>query len=112
MERAQQVFTEFLKTLHWFEPKVPFVSAVTGKEETSAASIFEVMTKQIVSSVRWISAVEYMYEKGVKIFVEVGPKKVLSSLISQILKDKEHKVFNVEDRGTLEQFSKEVRAFL
>lgn len=112
MERAQQVFTEFLKTLHWSEPKVSFISAVTGKEETSAASIFEVMTKQIVSPVRWISAVEYMYEKGVKIFVEVGPKKVLCGLISQILKDKEHKVFNVEDRGTLDQFSKEVWAFL
>ncbi len=112
MERAQKVFTEFLKTLHWSDPKIPFVSAVSGKEETSATSIFELMTKQIVSPVKWISAVEYMYEKGVRIFVEVGPKKVLCGLISQILKDKEHRVYNVEDRVTLEQFSKEVKALL
>ncbi len=112
MEKAQKIFSEFLKTLPWSEPKVPFVSAVSGKEESSAKSIFELISEQIVSPVKWISAVEYMYDKGVRIFVEVGPKKVLCGLISQILKDKEHKVYNVEDRGTLEQFSKEVKVLL
>ncbi len=112
MDKAQEVFTEFLKTLHWQDPKIPFVSSVTGREENSAISIFEVMSKQIVSPVQWISVIEYMYEKGVRMYVELGPKRVLCGLISQILKDKEHRVFNVEDRETLERFSKEVKSLL
>jgi len=96
MEEAQKEFSEFLETLTWKKPVIPFVSNVTGNGVTSAEEIKSLMKKQITSPVRWIDCVNYIYYEGCKTFVEVGPKRVLSGLISQILEGKDFKVFNVE----------------
>jgi len=108
MSEAEVKFGKILETFLWNDPKIPFVSNVTGKEENSGNTIKELMKKQITSSVRWIDCVEYMYNKGVKIFVEVGPKRVLSGLISQILEGKDFKCYNVENFETLENFLKSI----
>jgi [acyl-carrier-protein] S-malonyltransferase len=106
MKEAEIKFSQILDSLSWKDPKIPFVSNLTGKEENLGITIKELMKKQITSSVRWIDCVEYMYKKGVRTFVEVGPKKVLSGLISQILEGKEYKCYNVENFETLEYFLK------
>jgi [acyl-carrier-protein] S-malonyltransferase len=106
MKEAEFAFSKILNSLNWNDPQIPFVSNITGKEERSGETIKELMKKQITSPVRWIDCVEYMYNKGVKIFVEVGPKKVLSGLISQILEGKDFKCYNVENFETLENFLK------
>lgn len=108
MKEAEVKFSKILDSLCWNDPIIPFVSNVTGKEENSGAIIKDLMKKQITSSVRWIDCVEYMYNKGGRIFVEVGPKKVLSGLISQILEGKEFKCYNIENFETLENFFKSI----
>ncbi len=108
MKNAEAKFSQVLDSLSWNDPQIPFVSNVTGKEENSGNTIKELMKKQITSSVRWIDCVEYMYNKGVRVFVEVGPKKVLSGLISQILERKEFQCYNIENFETLEKFLKNV----
>ena len=46
-----------------------------------------------------------MAAEGVNVFVEVGPKKVLTGLLKKILPlDSEAKVFNVENMKGLEGF--------
>ena len=104
MKEAEEKFSKILDSLTWNDPVIPFVSNVTGKEEIFSKNIKELMKKQITSSVRWIDCVEYMYNKGVRIFVEVGPKKVLSGLVSQILEKKEFKCYNIENSETLKNF--------
>jgi [acyl-carrier-protein] S-malonyltransferase len=47
----------------------------------------ELLSRQIVSPVRWQETVEKMARMGVETIVEVGPKRVLSSLIKNIRKD-------------------------
>ncbi len=106
MKNAEAKFSQVLDSLSWNDPQIPFVSNVTGKEENSATIIKELMKKQITSSVRWIDCVEYMYNKGVKLFVEAGPKKVLSGLISQILEEKDFQCYNIENFETLKKFLK------
>jgi hypothetical protein len=41
-----------------------------------------------MSSVEWIKQVELAYERGVRLFVEVGPKRVLSAFVTSILEGK------------------------
>ena len=101
MKEAEEELKNVLNKLSWKPPKIPFVSNVSGKAETSVEEIKNLMKKQITSSVKWIDCVNFMYNKGVKIFIEIGPKKVLSGLISQILEDKEFKCYNVENLQTL-----------
>jgi [Acyl-carrier-protein] S-malonyltransferase (EC 2.3.1.39) len=59
-----------------------------------AHEIRDNLHKQIYSSVKWYQSVEYMISQGVDTFVEIGPKNVLSKLISQI--DSRVRVFNVD----------------
>lgn len=106
MKEAETKFGRVLDSLSWKNPQIPFVSNVTGKEEISGDSIKNLMKKQITSSVRWIDCVEYMYKNGANVFVEVGPKKVLSGLISQILEGKSFQCYNIENFATLENFLK------
>ncbi len=103
MKEAQERFLSFLSKLTWQDPRISFVSSVTGKAEALGSEIRAIMERQIVSPVKWISAVEYMYDKGVRFFVEIGPKRVLSGLVSQILDHRDIKVLNVEDETTLQE---------
>lgn len=104
MIEAEKLFSQILDSLTWNDPVIPFVSNVTGKEERSGKNIKELMKKQITSPVKWIDCVRYMYNQGVKTFVEVGPKRVLSGLISQILEKKEFSCYNIENLETLKKF--------
>lgn len=102
MEFAEKEFSPFLDTLSWKNAKIPWVSNVTGKEEVLGEKIKSLMKKQITSPVRWIDCINFMFEKGTSIFIEVGPKKVLSGLVSQILEGKNYKCYNIENLETLD----------
>ena len=43
------------------------------------------MARQIASRVRWLESVTRMLNEGVEVFVEVGPKNVLTGLMRKIL---------------------------
>lgn len=73
---------------------IPLISNVDAKAHTMAHEIRDNLHKQIYSSVKWYQSVEYMISQGVDTFVEIGPKNVLSKLISQI--DSRVRVFNVD----------------
>jgi len=75
-------------------PIYKVVSNVTAKEYANINEIKELLIKQIESPVRWRESVEYMILNGTKIFVEIGPGKVLSGLIKRI--NKEVKVLNID----------------
>ncbi|NPA40504.1 MAG: ACP S-malonyltransferase [Thermodesulfobacteria bacterium] len=96
MKEAQEKFSKFLEGLSWQDSRVPFVSNVSAKAHTKGEEIKELMKKQITSSVRWIECVEFMHQNGAKVFVELGPKRVLSGLCSQILEGKEFECYNIE----------------
>ena len=73
-------------------PKPSIISNVTANAENNAANIKTLLTKQIVSRVRWRESVNYMIKNGVTNFIEIGPGKVLSGLVKKI--DKNAKISN------------------
>ncbi|MFP3254426.1 MAG: ACP S-malonyltransferase [Hydrogenobaculum sp.] len=83
---------------------IPLVSNVDAKTHTMAHEIRDNLHKQIYSSVKWYQSVEYMISQGVDTFVEIGPKNVLSKLISQI--DSRVRVFNVDKLQDVENVLK------
>lgn len=103
MQEAQEEFANFLESLTWKDPKVKFVSNVTGNFVSSAEEIKELMKVQITSSVKWIDCVNHMFESGINTFVEVGPKRVLTGLVSQILEGKDFTCLNVEKPEDVEK---------
>ena len=68
-----------------------------------SGSYKELITRQVESPVQWQKTVENLIDLGVDTFIEVGVGKTLAGLIKKI--NKEVKVFNVENKETLEALS-------
>ena len=61
---------------------------MTGKPyPTDREEILDILAAQVASPVQFVQGVNALYEQGARIFVEVGPKRVLSGLAADILKD-------------------------
>ncbi len=101
MRQAGEKLGEALERINVNAPGVPVLSNVTARCHGTGEQVKELLVKQVFSPVRWQECVEHMLEDGVKVFVEVGPGKVLGGLIKKINRDAI--VMNVEDAGSLEK---------
>ncbi len=95
MKEAEERLGKVLEEFEWKEPVFPFVSNVTGKAHRKAEEIKELMKKQVTSSVKWIDCVNFMYEKEVRTFIEIGPKSILLKLVKEILAEKKDGEINL-----------------
>ena len=98
MKQTHLVLTE---NSDFLKPKPGIISNVTAKEEIDVDKIKTLLFDQITSRVRWKESVNYMIKQGVSEFIEIGPGKVLSSLVKKI--DKNVKVSNI---NAIEDISK------
>ncbi len=78
-------FAEFMAKTDFQAPKLPVLFNVSAGLEHNPARIRELMAYQIASKVRWLEIVEAMLADGVEVFVELGPKNVLTGMAKKIL---------------------------
>ncbi len=98
MKKAAENMQSKIENTDFLNPKPGIISNVTAKEETNLNRIKPLLIDQITSRVRWRESVNYMIDKGVNEFIEIGPGKVLSGLIKKINKNVKVLNFNsVED---------------
>ena len=83
MEDAARRFGAELEKVRFKRPHTAFYSNVTGRLEDDPAVIKDLMVEQIKSPVLWYPIVKNMFDDGVRIFIEIGPKKVLTNLIKK-----------------------------
>jgi len=108
MAPAQAAFAEVLAKVELREPLVPVFSNATAHPYPAQSSqVRKGLLKQIVSPVRFSEQVERLYERGARLFVEVGPNQVLSKLVSRILGDRPHVAIPTDTRE-----GEDVRVFL
>ncbi len=94
MESATNVMEKIINQQNLKDPHYHVVSNVTAQPYQNINEIKNLLIKQIESPVRWRESIQYMIAKGTKIFVEIGPGRVLSGLIKRINKDV--KVLNID----------------
>ena len=86
---AMPSYRKFLDTLDIKAPNLPITSNVSADfYPTDIEKIKDIMTTQIMSSVEWVKQVELAYKRGVRLFIECGPKRVLSAFVTNTLADK------------------------
>ena len=68
-------------------PKTLYVDSRNGRELRSAESIREDLATNISHPVRWHGAASVMYERGVRLFVELPPGRVLTALVAAAFPD-------------------------
>ena len=89
MESATKVMNEELSKTEFKSPKVDIISNVTSVPTNDVAIIKELLINQIEKPVRWRETVNYMMDKNINKFIEIGPGKVLSGLVKRINRNAE-----------------------
>jgi acyl transferase domain-containing protein/NAD(P)H-dependent flavin oxidoreductase YrpB (nitropropane dioxygenase family)/NAD(P)-dependent dehydrogenase (short-subunit alcohol dehydrogenase family) len=88
---ARESLAQALAEARLAPPRRPVYSNVTAARYTEdPGTILETLVDHLTSRVRFREQIEAMYEAGARIFVEVGPKGILTGLVGQILRDRPH----------------------
>ncbi|GEM_PF-84422 len=88
---AREPFMKTLRKLTVKPPGIPVLSNVTGDfypaGPAAPAQIRDLLGKQFAAPVEWVKSVRRLYGEGVRIFVECGPKRVMTNLTQDTLPD-------------------------
>ncbi|MBV8674397.1 MAG: amino acid adenylation domain-containing protein, partial [Acidobacteriaceae bacterium] len=84
VDPALEPFAEVVRTINFSEPRIPYVSTLTGGWATLAEiSQPEYWTRQLRCTVRFADAVRELIKTPERIMLEVGPAETLAALIRQ-----------------------------
>ncbi|MCB1994310.1 MAG: SDR family NAD(P)-dependent oxidoreductase [Burkholderiaceae bacterium] len=99
---AQQALGDLIELTPFAAPAFPVYSNTTARAHASdVGRIRKQMAEHLVKPVEFVAQVEAMHADGARIFVEIGPKAVLSRLVGRILGDKPHLAVAVDEGGGL-----------
>jgi acyl transferase domain-containing protein/NAD(P)H-dependent flavin oxidoreductase YrpB (nitropropane dioxygenase family)/acyl carrier protein len=81
-------------------PKIPIYANSTARPyDTDINAIRSQLSQHLLSPVEFVGQINAMYEDGARVFVEVGPKSILTKLVGQILADRNHTVVSLDGGG-------------
>ena len=99
VEHAQQPFAEAIEQTTFSTPAIPVYSNTTGQTHpTDPRSIQLALEQHILQPVRFKQEIESIYAAGGNIFVEIGPRSVLTNLVKNILGDRPHLAIGVNSQ--------------
>ena len=101
MEPAQARLNEAIDATPIEPPAIPVYANVSAEPLRSVEEIREELLAQLTSRVRWTETIVGMRAQGIHMFVELGPKDVLTKLCARI--DREANAFAVGDPTSLER---------
>ena len=99
MNQAAEDFSKFLEGAEIGEVNIPVYSNRTAL--AYEGDYKQLLVEQIINPVYWKKLVRNMIDEGVDTFIELGPGKALTSMITRISKDV--KMYRVSDMETLQK---------
>lgn len=91
VRHAQLPFSNFVDQQSFSTPKIPVYSNTTGgvyPEDLN--SLKSILKNQLLNPVLFKNQIENIYQAGGRVFVEFGPKGILTNLVGNILEGKDH----------------------
>lgn len=99
MRPAADGLEKFLDGIKFAHPEVPIIANTSAEPITSSEMLRGELLEQLCHCVQWQRSVEYMIDRGVSTFIEIGPGKVLSGLIKRI--NRQVETVNVGDAAAI-----------
>ncbi|PIE90395.1 MAG: [acyl-carrier-protein] S-malonyltransferase [Acidobacteria bacterium] len=87
MKAAVEPLAEVIEQVEFNNAKIPIALNVTGSIESDGATIKKRMKDQMYSSVRWYQGIHEIWKKGIRVYIEIGPKGVLTKMMKAISPD-------------------------
>lgn len=85
MDKPAAELRRTLEKVTWRRPQMPIFCNVTGTPITDGESLRDIMPRQMTSSVLWIDTITNQYHSGIRQWLEIGPKGVLTKMVKPIL---------------------------
>ena len=107
MQEARKPLMEAIAAAEFHAPRyVVFSNATARAYPDDPEAIREQLSGHLLSSVEFVSEIKAMYEAGARMFLEIGPRNILTSLVAEILKNRNDSVAVAIDpqRGALRGF--------
>lgn len=101
MKPAAEQMRQLLEKISFASPTIPVLHNVDVQQHHDAASLREILAKQLYSPVRWTETVRTFASTGVDHVIECGPGKVLVGLTKRI--DGKLKSLSLTDSNVLKQ---------
>lgn len=104
LNEAKELYTEKLKEVKFNTqaPKAKVIKNLDGTFYNENDDMVDVLSRHIVSSVRFDKAIQTMQDYGIDTYVEIGPGKTLTGFVRK--ENKEANVVNINSVETLEAF--------
>nr|MCU0540192.1 acyltransferase domain-containing protein [Desulfobacterales bacterium] len=100
MESAQRKFAAALQTVSIRPGLIPvFSNTSAGPYPQEAEQARRILAAHMLQPVDFVGEIEAMHAAGVRTFVEVGPRSVLTGLVAAILKDRSFQAFALDGSG-------------
>ncbi len=98
---AQTALAESIQTRELHLPQLPIYANATARpySTTDLDAVRQQLSEHLLSSVEFVHQIETMYADGARIFVELGPKSVLTNLVNQILADQKPVTVAMDGQG-------------
>ncbi len=102
MQPASEEFRQALAQAEFQPPRLPVYGNVSAAPLTDVAAIRQELDAQLTSPVRWRKSMDAMIAAGAQLFLEIGPKDVLTGLLRRI--DSTKTTVNLNSAENLRQF--------
>ena len=102
MKEAAIEFKEFLSSINFAKPIFPVVQNFEAIPYDDEEKIKEGLFHKLFNPVRWTQSMEFMSEKKLNIFLEIGPGKFLTSLSKRINRDSNN--ISIDSMESIENF--------
>ena len=89
MEPMLDEFEKVASQIEYSTPNFPIVSNVTGKLAGDEIATPDYWRDHVIAAVRFADSVRTLGELGCRVFLEIGPKPILTGLGQEIIKDKD-----------------------
>ena len=97
MEPASILFNNYLNQVDFNMPDFPIIQNFEAINYDNVDKIKLALVKQLFNPVKWTQTINLLSTKGINLFIEVGPGKVLTGLNKRINKKASHFSVNNEE---------------
>ena len=101
MQPARERLEKDLGQLQFGDLQCPLVTNADAAAIHRGSDVAGALVRQVCAPVRWSETIQFLRDRGVRRFVEVGPGRVLSGLVRQT--DRSLEILNVEDLRSLDK---------
>jgi acyl transferase domain-containing protein/NAD(P)H-dependent flavin oxidoreductase YrpB (nitropropane dioxygenase family)/NAD(P)-dependent dehydrogenase (short-subunit alcohol dehydrogenase family) len=97
---ARERLSQYLAEAEFHKPEIAvFSNATAAPYPQEPGAIARLLADHLVSPVNFYGEIEAMYEAGARLFVEVGPRAVLTALVDKVLDGRPHLAVALDNPG-------------